>query len=149
MGFALKPATTKTEGGCMFNLDTALGIHPQAALLRAQRAELIAGNLANADTPNYQARDFDFNAALEQAIGGNDTELRATGTQMAGHVMGDTTLDGIDLQYRTPTQASLDQNSVDVQGERSRFLDNAMRYPARVRCIEGSLSGLLSAIRGG
>ena len=67
---------------------------------------------------------------------------------MAGHVMGDTTLDGIDLQYRTPTQASLDQNSVDVQGERSRFLDNAMRYQASVRFIEGSLSGLLSAIRG-
>ncbi len=132
----------------MFNLDTALGIHPQAALLRAQRAELIAGNLANADTPNYQARDFDFNAALEQAIGANDTELRATGTQLAGHVSGDASLDGIDVQYRTPTQASLDQNTVDVQGERSRFVDNAMRYEASVRFIEGSLSGLLSAIRG-
>lgn len=132
----------------MFNLDTALGIHPQAALLRAHRAELIAGNLANADTPNYQARDFNFNAALELASGGNDMSLQTTGTPMGRLALGDAGLGGVELEYRSPTQASLDQNTVDVQGERSRFVDNAMRYEAGLRFIDGTLGGLLSAIRG-
>ena len=62
--------------------------------------------------------------------------------------MGEDAADGIALEYRLPTQASLDQNSVDVQGERSRFLDNAMRYEATMRFIDSRLSGLLRAFRG-
>ena len=133
----------------MFNFDNALGIHPQAALLRAQRAELISSNLANADTPGYQARDFDFNDALANAMGASGEGSLALATTDNEHLpLGDSSLGGVALEYRVPTQASLDQNSVDVQGERSRFVDNALHYEASVRFIDGRLSGLLRAIRG-
>ncbi len=132
----------------MINFDNALGIHAQTALLRSRRAEIIAGNLANADTPGFQARDFDFSAALANATGEGD-DGAALRTTSAGHLgVGADTADGIALEYRLPTQASLDQNSVDVQGERSRFLDNAMRYEATMRFIDSRLSGLLRAFRG-
>lgn len=132
----------------MINFDNALGIHAQTAMLRARRAEIIASNLANADTPGYQARDFDFNAALAAATGQGD-DTAALQTTSTGHLSpGDGSADGIVLEYRVPTQASLDQNSVDVQGERSRFLDNAMRYEATMRFIDSRLSGLLRAFRG-
>jgi len=132
----------------MINFDNALGIHAQTALLRSRRAEIIASNLANADTPGYQARDFDFSTALANATGQGD-EAAALKTTNAGHLaLGDGSADGIVLEYRVPTQASLDQNSVDVQGERSRFLDNAMRYEASMRFIDSRLSGLLRAFRG-
>jgi flagellar basal-body rod protein FlgB len=128
----------------MPSLDRHLGIHPQAATLRAQRAELLAANLANADTPNYQARDLDFGAVLQQAIGG-DEGLRRTAELHLGAGDG---AGGAELLYRTPTQASLDQNSVDVQAERARFADNALRYQATMRFLDSKFSGLIAAIRG-
>lgn len=133
----------------MLNFDNALGIHPQAALLRARRAELISSNLANADTPGYLARDIDFNAALANAMGSSGEGGLALATTRDGHLpLGDATLGGAAIEYRVPTQASLDQNSVDVQGERSRFVDNALRYEATVRFIDSRLGGLLRAVRG-
>ena len=132
----------------MFNFDQALGVFPQAALLRSKRAEVLAANIANADTPGYQARDFDFNAALASAMGGTEggTELNLT---QPGHIaLGSESLGGAVLQFRTPTQASLDQNTVDVQAERARFVDNAMHYQATMRFLDGRFSGLIRAIRG-
>ena len=110
----------------MPTLDDALGIHPQAMKLRAYRAQVLASNLANADTPRYQARDVDFERILSGAT--SAPALSAThGTHFADH-----TSDGVpvELQYRQPTQPSLDQNTVDVAAERARFLDNALRYQA-------------------
>jgi flagellar basal-body rod protein FlgB len=132
----------------MINFDTALGIHPQAAILRARRAELISSNLANAETPGFQARDFDFNAALESAMNAKGDGMAQAQTASGHMPLGEPSLGGAALEYRTPTQASLDQNSVDVQGERSRFVDNALHYQATMRFIDGSLSGLLRAVRG-
>ena len=132
----------------MFNLDNALGIFPQAAVLRSQRAEVLAANIANADTPGYQARDFDFNAALASAMGGESSGLGLEVTN-AGHLsLGNGALGDTALQYRAPTQASLDQNTVDVQAERARFVENAMHYQATMRFIDSRVSGLLRAVRG-
>lgn len=128
----------------MPSLNEALGIHPQAIGLRARRAEILAQNLANADTPGYRARDVDFKQVLANANG--PTRLVAT---QAGHFndavagMGD-----IDLMYRNPAQASLDQNSVDVAAERARFVDNSLRYQASLRFLDGRLSGIKLALRG-
>lgn len=131
----------------MFNLDQALGNLPYTASLRSRRAELIAANLANADTPNYQARDIDFQAALEQAIGGADggglMRTNARHLDLGGDADG-----GIEVMYRTPNQASLDQNTVDVQAERARFADNAIRYQATMRFLDSRFSGLVRAFRG-
>jgi len=130
----------------MIDFDRHLGIHPQAAILRSQRAEVLAANLANADTPNYQARDLDFRAALENALGGGEGfELaRTSGRHLA---LGDG-VGGAELMYRTPTQAALDQNTVDVQAERARFADNALRYQATIRFLDSKFSGLEKAFRG-
>lgn len=128
----------------MPTLNNALGLHPTALTLRARRAEVLAANLANADTPGYRARDIDFRAVL----GAEGGALKMAATQ-PGHIgQGGGASNSYELQYREPTQASLDQNSVDVQAERARFLDNAMRYQASVTFLNGRLSGLVSALRG-
>lgn len=124
-------------------LDSALGIHEQAVKLRAQRAELLAANLANADTPHYRARDIDFKAALTSAQAAN-LPLAATD---AGHLHG---TGGIDpaLYYRNPRQTSLDGNTVDTQVEQAEFAQNALRYSASLTFLGSKIKGLMGAIRG-
>ena len=124
------------------NIDI-LGIHTQALALRARRAEILATNLANADTPGYQARDLDFAAVL--AGQGNEGALQTTDSHHLGGA--DPDFD-FALRYREPLQASLDQNTVDVQAERAAFVDNAMRYQASLTFLNGRIRGLLSALRG-
>lgn len=128
----------------MFDLNQAIGVHAQAAMLRARRAEVLAANLANADTPHFKARDLDFSALLHEELGGSGL------TRTDGHHLGlgDDEFGGLELMYRVPAQASLDQNTVDVQAERAAFLDNAMRYQASLRFLNTRLSGLLTAFRG-
>lgn len=124
------------------NIDV-LGIHTQALALRARRAEILATNLANADTPGYQARDLDFAAVL--AGQGNEGALRTTDLRHLGGA--DPDFD-FALRYREPLQASLDHNTVDVQAERAAFVDNAMRYQASLTFLNGRIRGLISALRG-
>ena len=126
-------------------LDDAFGIHEQAVRLRTQRAEILAGNLANADTPGFKARDVDFAALLRQEMPG-DVGLATT---RPGHVGGAS--QGVAtsaLLYRNPTQASLDGNTVDVVREQVEFSSNAMQYQASLRFLEGKLRSLLTAIKG-
>lgn len=128
----------------MFDLNQAIGIHAQMVAVRARRAEILAANLANADTPHYQARDLDFSALLRDEI---ETEvLRHSHPEHLA--LGEVEHGELELQYRVPVQASLDQNTVDVQAERAAFLDNAMRYQASLRFLDSRLSGLLKAFRG-
>jgi flagellar basal-body rod protein FlgB len=120
-----------------------LSVHAQTLELRSRRAEILAANLANADTPNYQARDLDFAATLAQARGEVGT-LKATHPvhlPPAGQNSGD-------LPYRTPTQMSLDGNTVEPEQEKAAFADNALRYQASLRFMSSRVQGLLSAIRG-
>lgn len=126
----------------MPNLDTAFGIHAQALVLRSARAEVLAMNLANADTPHYQARDLDFADALAGAEAGLE---RTSPKHLSGaHAY----LRGALLKYRNPEQASLDQNTVDPQVEHSAFLQNAVQYEASVRFLQGRIASLMVAIRG-
>ena len=128
----------------MPSLDQALGIHPQAMKLRAYRAQVLAANLANAETPNYRARDVDFRSALSEA----DATTRLAATRRGHFSDAAPGFGDIDLQYREPDQASLDQNTVDVAAERARFVDNSLRYQASLRFLDGKLSGIKSALRG-
>ncbi len=132
----------------MPKLDDALGIHPQAMMLRAGRARLLATNLANADTPNYRARDVDFRAVLRGASEQLGRGVELTSTHARHLEVGDPQLFGAEVLYRHTKQPSLDQNAVDVHAERAAFLDNALRYQASLRFLDGKLSGLLRAIRG-
>jgi len=132
-----------------------LQFHGQALTLRSQRHQLLASNIANADTPQYKARDFDFGQALAQATGA----ARGTSTPQATdarHLAGGTAIAGSELRragspdalYRTPEQPSIDGNTVDLNQERAQFADNAMRYEATLRFINGNVRNLLSAMRG-
>lgn len=125
------------------SFDRALGVHAQALELRSKRTEVLAANLANADTPNYKARDLNFAATLA-SLQGEGQALKATHAahlQAQGHNVGD-------LLYRVPTQMSLDGNSVEEEQEKADFADNALRYQASLRFLGNRVQGLMSAIRG-
>lgn len=126
------------------NFDNALGIHPQALMMREKRSEILAANLANVDTPNYKARDLDFKAVLSQAMS-SENHLERT---QQGHMSAQNMTLGGDLLYRNPQQASLDGNTVEAHIEQSKYAENAVQYQASLRFINGKFSGLMSAIRG-
>ncbi len=130
-------------------LDAALAFHQRALDVRAQRQQLIASNIANADTPNYKARDLDFRSTLEAALKpGAGASAGALARTAAGHLGGSGGAGGAPLLYRQTVQASVDGNSVDIDVERAQFADNALRYEANLMFISGQIRGLLSAIQG-
>lgn len=126
------------------NFDNALGIHPMALKFRDQRGELLASNLANADTPGYKARDLDFRSALQQA---QSAKLKLAVTQPE-HLQARGLNDRADLLYRIPSQPSLDGNTVDAEQEQVRYAENALSYQFSLRLVNDKFSGLTQAIRG-
>lgn len=127
-------------------LNNYLGINESALYMQARRAEVLASNLANVDTPNYKARDIDFRQVMANAAGEDSGEqLRMTNSS---HLEPFAETDGYELQYRQPYQASLDGNTVEHQVEMAAYSDNAMRYMASLRFINNQLSLLRSAIKG-
>ncbi|MBT8445505.1 MAG: flagellar basal body rod protein FlgB [Gammaproteobacteria bacterium] len=128
----------------MPGFDAAFGVHADALLVRAQRAAVIASNLANADTPHYKARDIDFQAALAGA-GQAGAMQRTRGMHMDGH---DTLPGGAPMMYRVPNAPSIDQNTVDTQLEHSAFTENTLMYQASLRFLTGRISGIMTALRG-
>ncbi|WP_150051160.1 flagellar basal body rod protein FlgB [Methylomonas rhizoryzae] len=126
------------------NFNNALGIHPQALSLREQRGEILAANLANADTPDYKARDLDFSSVLQQTL---QSEPRINKTNV-GHMEASNSVLGADLLYRNPHQASLDGNTVEAHVEQAKYAENAVQYQASLRFINNKFAGLMSAIRG-
>lgn len=133
-------------------LDEALRFYETALSLRAQRQQLLASNIANADTPNYKARDIDFKAALSNALGqGQVAQSVVMVKTSAAHLSGvgaDSTSSGAPLLYRVASQGSVDGNTVDMDVERNQFTDNALRYEAGLTVVNGQIKSLLAAIQG-
>jgi len=126
-------------------LDQAFGIHEQALRLRARRSEVLAANLANADTPGYKARDFDFAATLKGELG---PPVRLASTR-PNHFRTDTgPVPAARMQFRVPHQPSLDGNTVEAEREQAAFSANALRYQASLSFLDGRIKGLMTAIRG-
>ena len=127
----------------------ALGIHEDALNFRAQRAEVLANNIANADTPNYKARDLDFAAVLAEQSekqGGKPFGLNRTDSQ---HIAADgIQLADPGLRYRTPFHPSIDQNSVDMQQEQANYAENAVQFQASFTFLNSKFKGLIGALRG-
>ncbi len=129
-----------------------LAYHQIALAVRGQRQQILASNIANADTPNYKARDIDFAQALQNAL----TDQSATsGVGLTktnqSHLDGNKTasvLGGAPLLYRTVQQGSVDGNTVDMDVERNQFADNALRYEAGVTLVNGQIKNLLAAVQG-
>lgn len=125
------------------------GIHEQALQVRTQRGEVLANNLANADTPNFKARDIDF----RQALGSAQTELAPSKPDMirtnSRHIDGfaEMTTDSF-LKYRQPTQPALDGNTVESHIEKAKFMENAMQQQATLEFLDGRISAIRGAIRG-
>lgn len=135
-------------------LDSALAFHQTALRVRGQRQELIAANIANADTPNFKARDIDFKAAMQSALGGNESASFNVTKTSAQHIDG-TPSKGVSLNlgageplFRPIIQGSVDGNTVDMDVERNQFADNGIRYEASLTMINGQLKKLLTAIQG-
>ncbi|MDE2081872.1 MAG: flagellar basal body rod protein FlgB [Burkholderiales bacterium] len=125
-------------------LTDTLNFNGQALILRAQRQQVIASNIANADTPGYQARDFDFAAALRDATG-----TAGLGGGIARDVMAGAGSGAADpvLKYAVPTQTSLDSNTVDMDRERSASLANSFSYEATLRFINDDVRNLTTAMK--
>jgi flagellar basal-body rod protein FlgB len=126
------------------NFNNALGVHPQALTLREKRSEVLASNLANADTPGYKARDLDFYAVLKKSMPASNNMEQ---TQQ-GHFSPNDRLLGSTMMFRNPQQASLDGNTVESHIEQAKYAENSVQYQASLQFINGRFSGLMSAIRG-
>jgi flagellar basal-body rod protein FlgB len=122
----------------------SFSMHPQAMLLRAKRTEVLASNLANADTPNYKARDFDVDSLLREA---EVPQVRLRLTHVS-HLSPTSDPLSEQLLYRVPQQASLDGNTVEEHIEQAKFAENALRYQASLRFLNGKISNLMLALRG-
>lgn len=150
------------------NLTSGLDFHAKALVLRAERQRILASNIANADTPGYVARDFNFRETLQQMTQTSGFELStpsramqlstSTSTQnvssQPGHIALSTnsfnsTLSNTGaLAYAVQSQPSVDGNSVDMDRERANFVDNSVRYESTLRFINGQSKTILSAIQG-
>lgn len=130
-------------------LDESLRFHQTALSLRGARQELLASNIANADTPGYKARDFDFASALQNAVAGTSVKLPMV-TSSAQHLEGNSgsSVMGAPMMYRRPDQPSADGNTVNMDAERAQFADNALRYEASVKFTSDELKDMLTALQG-
>jgi flagellar basal-body rod protein FlgB len=136
--------------------------------LAPRRTELLAANLANADTPGFKSRDIDFKTALASAGGnaagaGSDASGRATismnratpaltlARTSSTHLSTTGGVPGVEdtsLKYRVPMAPALDGNTVDAQLEQSAFAENSVRYQATLTLLNGKLRSLMTAITG-
>ncbi len=135
------------------SLDKLMGYHHSALSIRNDRLEVISGNIANANTPGYKARDIDFKHALQQATSSQSSGMQSVSGGLTR--TNDKHFDipshrRLDQQYVIPEQPDTgDGNSVDVQLERNKFLEESMRYQASLQFINGKIKGMKKAISGG
>ena len=128
------------------SFDSYLGVHAPALQLQSRRAQLLASNLANLDTPGYKARDIDFRQVLSGQVDDQSaTKLMVTRSR---HIQMDDEFSPDNALYRQPHQPAVDGNTVEHQVELAAYTDNAMRYMASLRFLSGKLNTLRTAIKG-
>jgi flagellar basal-body rod protein FlgB len=116
------------------NFTEALGVHPEALALRAERTRVLAANIANESTPGYTARDLDFGAMLQQRIDGDAGEPAF--------------IDADKPLYRVPFHPSVDGNTVEIGVEQAAFSQNASDFQTSLTFVNMQLRGLAKAING-
>ena len=121
------------------SFEKAFGIHPQSLQIRSKNAEVIASNIANADTPGYKAKGMDFKTALAQAASKQQSGMSRTHEK---HFDVRTEMNN-GVEFRTPNQPDTgDGNTVDAQMERNLYLENSMHYQANIQFLNGKIKGL-------
>ncbi len=126
---------------------SSVGLFESALKLRSSRAELLASNLANADTPNFKARDIDFKQALAAQFDKGSQNSSMAGDQPL-HMSGSSGAAGGELFYRTPTQPSMDGNTVEEQVEHAAFMENSLAFQSTFTLLNSRFRGLMGAIKG-
>lgn len=129
-----------------FAIDKAFAVPAAALKVQAQRSQLLAENIANADTPNYKARDVDFRAAMQQVSAPGAGRLWTTDNghlQPAGQGVGKPA-----VLYRVPANPSLDGNTVELDQAQARFAETTVHYQAALSFLGSRITGLIGAIRG-
>lgn len=128
------------------SFDKAFGLHPEAMLIRDRRAQVLAENIANADTPGYKAKDIDFHQALQQARARQSGNIARTDEKHFNISIASRQ----ETQFRNPDQPDTgDGNSVDIHRERNAFMQNSLEYQASMTFLNSRISGLKKAITGG
>ena len=146
MAVAITSVDKRGMENMAIGIDNVFGIHENAMNLQSRRAQLLAQNLANSDTPGYKAKDIDFKSALKSAKNANaQAPLKAT---QSGHIQPKGYFMGAEQLYRQPMQSSLDGNTVEPHVEMAEFTDNSMRYLMTLRIMSGRINKMLSAFRG-
>ncbi len=135
------------EGDGVNKLDDYLRFHEASLSIRSQRQQLLASNIANADTPHYKARDFDFNGAMTAALNKTQAAQGMSRTNEA-HRLGANSIAAVPLEFRQEVQGNVDGNTVDMDVERNAFTENALRYEASLTMINMQIKSLLTAIQG-
>jgi flagellar basal-body rod protein FlgB len=133
---------SRTSAAMINRLTDSLEFHSQALSLRAERQRVIASNIANADTPGFQARDFDFASSLRAATGNN-----AVGGGIAQGVMAPNGVVPPVLRFVQPNQTNLDSNTVDMDRERAAFVDNSVKYESTLRFINSNVRTTIDAMK--
>ena len=128
------------------NFDKAFGIHQHTMVARSKRAEVLAGNIANADTPNYKAKDIDFQQVMKNARNKQSTQTMSLTHEKHFKIP---SVGHDDTLFVRPDQPDTgDGNSVNLQEERNKFLENSMEYQASVKFLGGRIQGLKKALSG-
>jgi flagellar basal-body rod protein FlgB len=123
-----------------------IDLHARSLSVANQRLELLADNVANADTPNYKARDLDFRAAMAGVAGDGDLPLATTA---GGHIAPGGAGARATPLYRVPDQPSLDGNTVDPQRENAAFAETAVRYQTSLTFLQARIASIRNALNGG
>jgi flagellar basal-body rod protein FlgB len=124
-------------------VDNALGIHERAIAVRNRRVELISQNIANADTPNYKARDLDFKKLIAGVEG---MKVMATDKRHYEIAHLENTPDG--LKFRVPFNSATDGNTVEMSVEQAQYAKATADYQATLMFLENRISGIRKALRG-
>jgi flagellar basal-body rod protein FlgB len=129
------------------SFERAFSIHDDALLLRGQRTSILASNIANADTPNYKARDIDFGAMMRSASQQQDGRVMLASTHR-DHIAPQSNAMQPALMYRNPLHPSLDGNTVDSHVEQAEFSENALMFQTSFSFLNSKVTGLMKALKG-
>jgi flagellar basal-body rod protein FlgB len=128
-------------------LDHLFDSHGEALKLRTFRQQLLASNIANADTPNYKAVDIDFASEMRRMMAGAAGSIQPTTTNPRHLAGGSGNPFGARLMYRTDVQGSIDGNTVNMDMERAQFAENALRYQASLNVLNTEIQHIKAALR--
>ncbi len=130
-------------------IDNHFGVSAQSVLARSKRAEILASNIINADTPNYKAKDLDFASILNADKNVGSIKPVSIATSHSNHISGNSA-DAFSLhtKYRVPEHASLDGNTVDSHVEKGKFAENAVRYQISLTMLNNKIQGLINNLKG-